>query len=86
MSSNCIPKEFEKAKARGAHIYSEILGYGASGDAHHALAPRRDGLGAYNAMARALNDAKISPEKISYINAHAGSTQLGKLIYYTYMM
>ncbi|KAI1338046.1 putative 3-oxoacyl--synthase [Xylariaceae sp. FL0016] len=72
-----ILEELEHAKARGAHIYAELRGYGSSGDAHHMTAPREDGSGAYLAMKRALMHAAIKPREVSYINAHATSTAIG---------
>lgn len=65
----------EMAKARGATIYGELAGFGATGDAHHITAPRPDGSGAVDALQMALDDAGLNPEDIGYINAHGTSTQ-----------
>lgn len=71
-----ILEEYERAKKRGAKIYAELLGYGATGDGHHITAPLEDGSGAAEAMKLALEQANIAPEKIDYINAHGTSTEL----------
>lgn len=72
-----VLESLEHAQARGAKIYGEILGYGATGDGHHITAPREDGAGVMRAMTHALQDAQLNATDIDYINAHGTSTPLG---------
>ncbi len=74
-----VVEELEHAKARDARIYCELIGYGATADAHHMTAPPPDGSGAARAMQIALAHAKVNPSEVDYINAHATSTGLGDI-------
>ena len=74
-----VLEEYEHAKARGAKIYAELVGFGMSGDAYHMTSPPADGAGAALAMQNAINDAKVNIAKIGYINAHGTSTPAGDI-------
>src|SRR5437588_5621961 len=74
-----VLEELEVAKARGATVYAEVLGYGASNDAHHMAQPEPEATGVAEMMRAALESAKVEPERVDYINAHGTSTALGEL-------
>ncbi len=75
-----VLEDYEYASKRGAKIYAEVIGYGASSDAHHMTTPSPGGVGAAMSMQNALNDAELNPEQINYINAHGTSTPAGDIV------
>jgi 3-oxoacyl-(acyl-carrier-protein) synthase len=75
-----VLEEESRARRRGANIYAEILGYGATADAYNITAPHPDGAGAAKAMRKALQDGRINPDQVQYINAHGTSTPLGDAV------
>jgi len=76
-AATVILEDWDRAKARGARIYAELVGYGATADAHHITAPAPDGSGAQQAMRLAMKDGGIKPTEVGYINAHGTSTPYG---------
>ncbi|MBC9914440.1 beta-ketoacyl-ACP synthase II [Chitinophaga varians] len=74
-----VLEEYEHAKARGAHIYAEVAGAAMTADAYHMTATHPEGLGAFQAMKSALQEAELNPEQVDYLNAHATSTPVGDL-------
>ncbi len=78
-AGSLVLEDFDHAKARGATIHAEVIGFGASSDAHHMTAPPEDGRGAVLSMFNAINDAEINLSEVDYINAHGTSTPLGDI-------
>ena len=77
-SAILVLEELEHAKARGAHIYAEVVGYGATGDAYHITSPAPDGEAAAKAMQLAIEEGGVKPEELGYVNAHGTSTPLNE--------